>query len=345
MKQEYSRQSLIPSVASTLVAFFLVIMLAACNSTAATFSSPAGTSPGKAAQAPTRVPTTSSVSVPARSPDVLHANVANITVKTGHLLIQSVEGFLCPYNEIGPVDQLVLASDRTNYSQNEIAQMRAYIETNSGTNAANFLTKGAEPPPTLRWVLGGSADAIPGAFASSSCGANLMLTNTGNTPIQIPEVGVQLETRPQQNSYQYHLIDACSLIQCGPGPGSSGSCDVYNVSIPLGLGEKNTVFSAVPFAYNAGDPSSPNCGTLTIAPATQVNLIFYFPLAPKMPKNLIYSISPIFTVDTAQGKQTLSLPQLVSTLAFASASQFSCYTLQGTKFIRVPSPGVSNLCI
>ncbi len=161
-----------------------------------------------------------------------------------------------------------------------------------------------------------------------------MLTNKGSTPIQIPKVGVQLKASPQQNAYQYHLINICSLLPpsqlCGPQEGGGPDCNHYYSSIQLGLGEKNTVFSAV--------PSESDCGTLTVAPAAQVELDIDFSFAPNTPKNLIYSIMPVFTADTDQGGQTLALSQLGSTLAFASASQFSCYELQGTTFALIESP-------
>ena len=87
-------------------------------------------------------------------------------------------------------------------------------------------------------------------------------------------------------------------------------------------------------------PSVPdaNCGILTVNPNMPVQLIVTFSLASGTPKNLIYSILPRFTLDTAQGSQEVSPPQLANTLAFANANQFSCYGLQGTTFVQeVPS--------
>ena len=187
---------------------------------------------------------------------------------------------------------------------------------------------------------------IPGTEEiTNPCEVTLYLTNTGNTPLQIPSVGMQLEARPQQNTYQYRLIDACS-VQLPPQPGcyspSGGGADCSNYfgSIQFGMGEKGAMYSAAPIGEGV------NCGILTITSAAQVHLTLDFSLAASIPKNLIYSIVPVFTVDTAQGEQTLQLPQLVSTLAFASASQFFCYALQGTTFALVQSPSIStNWCI
>lgn len=286
------------------------------------------------------------VNQPIQAPGTsLDPNASNVTIAVGNLCIQSDFGFQCPYNAPNnvPMDQLVLASDRLTYSQAEIAQMGAYAAHNYG--AWNSLETGAKPPPTLRWVLGGSMASIPGTYENGSapCGTVLYLTNTGSTSLQIPQVGVQLEAHPQQNFYRYRLIDACSFVpksqqpegySCIPELGGKYSCSWYTASIQLGLGTQNDVFFAVPSEYG--------CGTLTLAPGDQINLIFGFSLASNTPKNIIYSIKPILRVLTAQGEQTVSLSQLASTLVYASANQFSCYGLQGTTFVLEQSPVYSD---
>ena len=332
-----SKQKL--SISRVFVSVLLIILLAACGTDTVTTASPIQPHPSETVNKPEIIDT------PLQAGAALSHNAAKLSVDAGNLRIQSEVGFQCPNEEpFGsvPMDQLVLASNRTTYSQDEIAQMRAYVEQNF--SAYDELVGGKEPPPTLRWVLGASMDPIPGEEPASDypCGAELDLTNTGNTLIQIPKVGVRLEKRPQENSYQYRLIDYCSLLppsqECPPGMGSTGPCGVYSALIQLGLGEKNTFFSAV--------PGVPGCGPLTIDPGAQASLIFAFSVASNMPKNLVYSILPILTVDIAQKVQTLALQQLASTLAFASANQFSCYGLQGTTFVQVPSPVIQpNFCL
>jgi hypothetical protein len=321
----YLNKSLKLHFSSTLFSILLLIILTACGTNSVTISSPAE-------------PLTPLL------PTTLDLNAAKITEDSGSLSIQSDLGFQCPYSESSIlIDQLVLASDRTTYSQDEIAQMGTYVGNNF--TAGNFLSQGTKPPPTLRWALGGSIDPVPGTNQDRSfypCGADLILTNTGSTPIQIPKVSVQLEGRPQENLYSYHLIDACTVIPksqialhgCTTAFGGYSGCSLYIASIQLGLGEKNSVFSAV--------PSSPGCDTLTIAPAAQVRLDFGFSLASNIPGNLVYSIAPILTVYTAQGKQTLPLTQMRGTLAFANINQFSCYGLQGTTFVLEQSPKFSQ---
>jgi len=203
-----------------------------------------------------------------------------------------------------------------------------------------------EPPPTLRWVLGGLSGSNPQeTITTEGCEAVLTLINTGNTSIQIPKIGVQLKARPQPNTYQYRLIDLCSFqpqpqgqeVGCFSPQGGGGGCNVYFATFQLGLGEKNDVFSAVPQGTNYSLPGFPDCGILTLAPTAQVQLSINFSLAASTPNNLIYSIVPIFTVNTAQGEQRLALSQLSTTLAFAGINQFSCYGLQGTTFVLLKS--------
>lgn len=328
MKPVHLRKLLQQSTSSMFVTLLLIIVLAACGSNAATVSSPSGAH----AKSTEKKPTATSPSLLSNLANLLSPNAVKINVQAGNLLIQSDAGFQCPAagTEQWP-DQLVLASGRATYSKDEIQQMRDSLGSNAGGSP--------ETPPTLRWVLGGSVDPIPGTPSvlapETPCGAILNLTNTGSVPIQIPKIGVQLEARSLTNSYQYHLINYCSVIPqqmlqggCYVPFGGGPECDSYAASIQLGAGVQNDVFSTMPVV--TGDPG---CGILTIAAHAQVKLTVDFSLAPDTPKNLIYSFLPIFTLDTAQGRQVISLSQLTSTLAFASVSQFSCYTLQGTTFV------------
>src|SRR5581483_7086854 len=116
-----------------------------------------------------------------------------------------------------------------------------------------------------------------------------------------------------------------------PGSAGGGSCSVYYAPIQLRLGKQNDIFSAVP----TGDTG---CSGPTLGPGTQIYLDMEFSPAENIPQNLIYSVVPVFTVDTTQGNQTVAVPQLGKALAFASGSQFSCYELQGTTFTLEQAP-------
>jgi archaellin len=338
MKSVHFKKSPKLPVSRALVAFLLVIVLAACGTNAGTTSSSAQPHPSSTAKKATNT-----------SPS-LDLNTVNVNVTMGNLVIQSTNGFQCPYEGINihadlELGHLVLASDRAAYSQAEIAQMNTYLTYylgNDGVANGKVLSNGIEPPSTLRWVLGGQTAPVPGTatpldYPDQNCEANLTLTNIGSTPIQLSKVGVQLQASPQQNTYQYRLIDVCSFtasLCVYLGSGGGGSCSVYGASIQLGQGQQNDVFSAVPTAATG-------CGEATIAPGAQIQVNLGFSPATNIPQNLIYSIVPVFTVDTTQGNQTISVPQLGKTLAFAGVSQFSCYGLQGTTFALEKSPAFS----
>lgn len=331
MKSVHFRKPPKLPLSSAVISFLLVIMLTACNSTVATYSS-SQPHPGSTAKATTTVS-------PSTSLDAGAGNI-NVNVHVGNLFIQSDYGFQCPSASLDPPgdanqDHLVLASDRTTYSTAEIAQMSAYL-----AEANVFQNMPTNTPATLQWVLGGQTTLLPGTppgFATvpdENCDTELTLTNTGNAPIQISSVGVQLQAPPQQNTYQYHLIDVCSFIASAcvyPGSGGGGSCSVYYAPIHLGLGKQHDIFSAVPTGYTG-------CSGPTLDPGTQIYLDMEFSPAENIQQNLIYSVVPVFTVNTTQGNQTVAVPQLGKTLAFASASQFSCYELQGTTFTLEQAP-------
>src|SRR5258708_5841968 len=129
MKSVYSRKSQKLPIPKTLVAFLLVIVLAACGTNATTTSSSTQPRPGSTAtkSATTPAPLSANSSISSN----LNLNAANTSTKIGDLLVQSSYGFQCPYTSITPQDlelgHLVLVSDRTTYSQAEIAQMSAYL--------------------------------------------------------------------------------------------------------------------------------------------------------------------------------------------------------------------------
>ncbi len=223
-----------------IVSFLLVIVLVACGTNAVTTSSPAQPHPSS----PANISENASTS--------LNLNPANISIKTGNVLIQS-RGFDCPDGNLGNAyyeDQLVLASDRMTYSQDEITQMRSYVLGSISAGTGSGISKYATVTPslpTLHWVLGGN-NVGTGGGSGNGCGATLNVTNTGNTPIQIPEISIQVKASPQPNTYHYRLIDACSFLTpeevsnggCLPtGSAGGGPCNLSSVSFQLGSREKN----------------------------------------------------------------------------------------------------------
>lgn len=338
MKSSVLQQLLLQILSRIFTIFLLVLILVACGTNTSATSPSSPHSKGTA-----KKPISTPSPLPQAGADFssLDPNPAPLSIKSGDLSIQSDGGLQCS-------NRLVLATDRTTYSQDEIAHMNAYV-----TSMMSGTATPAQPPSTLRWVLGGSMDPIPATpeieNPTPPCRIMLNLTNNGNTPIQIPTVSIQLEASPQPNVYNYRLIDVCSVL-LPPSPhgcffpsGGGSDCSSYTASFQLERGESDAEFSAVPSAQNG---PGEDCGVLTVAPTAPIKLEIDFSLAPTLPKNLIYSIVPVFTLDTAQEEQSLTLSQMRSTLAFASASEFSCYTLQGRAFRLVPSPTLaSNGCL
>lgn len=310
-----------------VVLLSLMLLLASCG------TPPTAISPARAAQPTFAV---------AQSADSLAPNPNTINIRSGNLLVQSggYDGFQCPaatpfpsLKSINP-DFLVLTSNNLTYSPPEIQQMRDYFNHEAGI------------PSALRWVLGGEIGATSQEASYGSpiaCGTTLLVSNTGNTPVQITQVNVQLESAPQLNTHQYRLVNDCSFTQipsCGQGGGGGAGCATYEVSIQLGSDDKKTTYSGVPFIPD------PDCQSLVIAPQSQITLVIDLFPDQHGPQNLIYHVKPSFILYTVRGKQTVPFASI--TLAFANASQFACYTLQGATTLVKESPAAlpaNNECL
>ena len=167
-------------------------------------------------------------------------------VTTHGLHIQST-GFQCTLMGVyrpplTPTQNLVLATDRLQYSASDIQAMTAAI-------AGGGTALDASLPQTLAETPGGSG-----------CSINLSITNVGNDPIQINRAGVQLVADSYSNTYTYRLVDSCSFIQ-GPTvdcPGAFGrggnDCSIYSLEIPLAsLFKVGDIADDVPTGYNDFD--------------------------------------------------------------------------------------------
>lgn len=262
------------------------------------------------------------------------------------LFIDSAQGIVCPSGNVTPgsaaqpgmplpglpPNNLVFASKRLTYDRNELQQIRNFA-----------LGKTQVLPKTLRWTMGGPTGTQRKFLQHGAsnvyvvdCALYLDLTNTSNSTLQITRVGVQLLDDPTPNTYQYRLIDICTLktaqcrISIGGGP---GQCSAAFVTVKLKGGEAGNVFSQA----ISGSP----CHALTLAPKEAKRLLIYF----YSPKNLLYSVLPQLIVVTPNGKQTLLLPELAGTLAFANDKQFKCYGLKGDTFVEEKPFHIPSNCL
>jgi hypothetical protein len=297
-------------------------------------SHPSGTSTRGIAPTPTN---TRGASSPAAStgapPLVMHGGVFEI----GGLHIDTPEGIVCPYGKASgygsPSEWLVLTTDPLKVAPSQVQAMKNYAQA----LYTAWENRSQEPPvpPELVWTSGAPAEHL-GPFVFNGCYADLQLTNTGATPVQISKVGVRVTAVPQPNHYQYRLINLCSLLPSGSGclfpyGGVPNECEVYQATVQITGKTPGTSF-ANKLVGVLESPSDPPCPEFTLAPGQTLEAQINYTLT-NLPSNFIYSVMPQLTFDLPTGPQTIELKQLGTTLVFAEQSQFSCYTLQGDAFM------------
>jgi hypothetical protein len=277
----------------------------------------------------------STTSSPTPTPSIGKSSAVSIDVAGLH--IQSSEGIQCPLGASSSLtvsQNLVLATERLTYSQNEIQQIENYLNAifNSSTSANSYLVA---PPDTLTWVSG-----------STSCAAKLQITNTGSGVVQIPSAGIQLTQTPRQNSYQYRTIDTCTILtRFLPAcfvPSTVGSCGVYYANIQLNAVNQPSNVTGDLFAIPPVNQTT--CGELTLNPNATIDMLLNFS-SSGTPANFIYSVTPQLTVSTTNGTHSVSLSQLAGRLTFADKSQFSCYKLVGNTFVLETTRPPSSYCM
>lgn len=275
-----------------------------------------------------------------RSDDVdgLHVQLSGL-IDLRHISLN--EGIACD-------PKLVLAAhDPTSvtYSPDDLNAIHDYLSSVSLDDGENPLPD-AHAPSALRWAAG-SASSIHsylGVVETGACTAGLQVTNTSDHAIQIQSAGVALDASSVVNVYAYNLLNACSFAPdrffvCGGGGGGQDGYCRYEAKVQLAQGTVGMSYSAPVTAYSGVNPAA--CPfPITLArggtPGSTVIIDLYLN-PPGSPNNLIFRVTPELTVYDGT-TQTLKLPSLRSTLAYANAAQFSCYSLHGNTFVRT-APG------
>lgn len=170
----------------------------------------------------------------------------------------------------------------------------------------------------------------------ATCSEVLHIQNIRKVPVTISQISAQLTADTQVNNQRYNLVDVCSLSPftpgCAPGPSGGGETE-YTAKFALHAGKANTV---IPAAIQGADPTSQQ---LTLRPGEFAKVIISY----MAQDSLSFSLLPSFTLDWPGNQATYPAPQLRETFAFASASQFSCYSLKGQHFIEIPSSSMDSM--
>jgi hypothetical protein len=266
---------------------------------------------------------------------------ATVMMKVDGLSIQSTtnRGIGCPPDFYSDTpNTLVLTEDRLDYDVATVRQMQDYI--NSLPRGPLYLNEGrpySTPPDSLHEVLGSLIGNINGWNLQNrdfGCAGALTITNTGESVIQLTQVTTQLTAVPQKNNMHYRVINVCmpNTSHWGGAPACpsrpQGRATLYQADFNLKMGATNTEFQGQLHEY-LGSPTTGQTGGVTLQPQDSLSLI----LNLRSSENLIYDVVPKLIVDIAGEQRQIVLP--TSTLAFANSNQFSCYELQGTRFVEL----------
>jgi hypothetical protein len=291
-----------------------------------------GSSGGPTSPPPARPVITHTVTPPPSDLNALVAlNPPGFTDADGlHIQLFGLDQAEQPYLAVGIscTPSLVLRDPAATYSASDLQAIHTYLNS-VGQDNAGFPIPDSNAPPTLRWVSGNR----PAHDGGQRCLASLQVTNAGTQPVQITQAGVVLASSPTSNSYQYALLDACTISptfgDCTGGPAQTGEC-AYMATVQLAAGSSSTSYSAPITTNSQNDPKCPL--PLLLQPGQTATIVVGL-VAPASRDNLIFRVTPeLMVYDTTS--RTLVLPTLTSTLVYADAGQFSCYGLQGQTFTR-----------
>jgi hypothetical protein len=252
----------------------------------------------------------------------------------GWIDVESASGFVCHFSRQGSPTPgtLVLPTVQPPYDQGTLQSLRNYL------NAVGDGYMGGRPDTAPYPVFSADSTAfqlVAVNTADIGCSEVLQLTNNGKAAVQISQVSLQFMQDTQANTQRYNLIDACSLslsflsLRCPPSLGALEPS--YVAQFNLHAGKANTIMSATCWGYDDSTGCSPQKLMLQSGDFAKVTLSYF----SNAQSTLSFSLQPLFTLDLP-GQQTMSYPapQLRVTFAFASPSQFSCYSLQVQQFVE-----------
>jgi hypothetical protein len=210
----------------------------------------------------------------------------------------------------------------TSLNAADVSQTRDFLERVPETSDGFPIPSSSAPPPgTLRWVATGKA-----------CLARLEVSNNTGQDIILVSAGVRLLGGPVANTYQYSLVDLCS-VRNGPlcAYPSTAPDSVYTATITLAPESAGVEFSGpIAVAQEWVDPALYPPTFLLPSGATRAVDITILPAATMAPS--IYHVLPELTIrDSAT--HTLVFSSLPATLVYSSELQFNCYGVQGNQIV------------
>jgi len=264
-------------------------------------------------------------STPTSSISSQSGNAEPTVVTVPNLLqVRSSSEVGCSPDDLGIMPgALVLTTNRLQYDTGEIQQMVNYLEAVFHNNPQNQV-----PPNTLQLIPGSILQDVPAwtmRKGNVGCSGTLEITNISQNPIQLSNIIVQLAADSQQNTYQYRLIDVCSLPSDVPKQPptcpvwSQGTASETPYDFHLNAGKSGTVFQR-----QLRDQTDIG---ITIQPGDIFIAHLNFTSASKS-GNFIYSVVPKLIVSVSGEQRTIALTDLKSMLAFIDPHQLSCYQLQ-----------------
>jgi hypothetical protein len=224
---------------------------------------------------------------------------------------------------------IVLATSRLSYDAAEIQSMSDYFGNAKRGHAGPL-------PSTLRDVHLGVIQTLNTLeILGEGCLADLQITNTGNTTVEIVRAGVKLLATPVRNAYRYRFVDVCTIEgkppeACTEGGSGGPMCGVFVADLKLRAYPAGTLVDT-PVAPGRDVPGTVCPAERPLKHGDSIEVLLH-PLAASSSANFAYRVVPVLTIKTSSGQHVVEITPTGSWLVFASPSQYVCYGLHGHTF-------------
>lgn len=251
----------------------------------------------------------------------------------GCVHIQSASGFTCDAQAQTPPGLLVLSMVQPTYDRGTLQSVQQYVSDlykNPGDGMTGNIPHHRDTVPYPPFSAARQTFQLLPVSRGEDCDEFLQLSNISSAMLRITVDSVILTADSQQDTRHYQLIDECSLLSlasgCTGGLGGGGS--IYTVKFLLQPGKKNQRILAAP-------TDDLNTNTFTLLAGEVAEVILEYSSSAHI--NSTFALMPSFLIGQPGAPPiSYSVPQLQETFTFALRSQFSCYGLQGQRFVAIP---------